>query len=89
MRYTEEEKIRLLSKLKELLQESDQSIKAVFVSDRCVYTCSDRSNMTDVHRLMYKVGEEFGIDEDELGGFTVRNIEVLREAGGYFYAERN
>lgn len=89
MSYTEERKEQLLKRLQELLDESDPSIKAVLVAEKCVFTCSDRSNMPSVHHLMNSVANEFGIDRGELGGFPVRKLEVLREVADYFYVERS
>ena len=89
MYYTEEESMVLLQKLQELLNSSHPSIEAAAVSDRCVFTRSDRSNMTEVYNFMCKVADVFGIDEAELGGANIPELEDLKKIGGNFYAERN
>ena len=89
MYYTEEESMVLLQKLQELLDNSHPSIEAVLVSNSCVYTYSDKSNVREVHNLMDKVAEVFGIDEDRLGGWDVAKKESLVDLEEYFYAERS
>ena len=89
MYYTEEEKLELKNKLQELLDKSDERIKAVFVSSSSVYTYSTERNIDEEFDLIDEVAKLFDIDENRLGGWSVASKESLRELGGYFYAERN
>ena len=89
MLYRDEHREELLANLRQILDKSDERIKAIHVSGDSVLTYSTVGDLDEELDLIDEVGELFRIHPDRLGGLSVWDIQILKDLGGYFYVERN